>query len=75
MKTTILVIEDEKKIATLVAKNLEAAGYAVTLAEDGESGLRAFDKAAENALPELLIRAFAFKSRLVDQLERYVALI
>ena len=42
MKTTILVIEDEKKIATLVAKNLEAAGYAVTLAEDGEAGLAAF---------------------------------
>ena len=46
MKTTILVIEDEKKIATLVAKNLEAAGYAVTSCEDGESGLRAFEKAS-----------------------------
>jgi DNA-binding response OmpR family regulator len=44
VKTTILVIEDEKKIATLVAKNLEAAGYAVTVAEDGESGLRFFEK-------------------------------
>ena len=37
MKTSILIIEDEKKIATLVAKNLEAAGYAVSAAEDGES--------------------------------------
>ena len=46
MKTTILVVEDEKKIATLVAKNLEAAGYAVTLAEDGEAGVRAFGKLA-----------------------------
>ena len=44
MKTTILVVEDERKIATLVAKNLEAAGYAVTLAEDGEAGVRAFEK-------------------------------
>ena len=44
MKTTILVIEDEKKIATLVAKNLEAAGYAVTLAEDGEAGIAAFTR-------------------------------
>jgi DNA-binding response OmpR family regulator len=42
VKTTILVIEDEKKIATLVAKNLEAAGYAVTVCEDGEAGLQAF---------------------------------
>ncbi len=46
MKTTILVVEDEKKIATLVAKNLEAAGYAVSLAEDGEAGVRAFEKLA-----------------------------
>jgi len=46
VKTTILVIEDEKKIATLVAKNLEAAGYAVTLAEDGEAGVRAVEKLA-----------------------------
>jgi len=42
VKTSILVVEDEKKIATLVAKNLEAAGYAVTLAEDGETGIAAF---------------------------------
>ena len=42
MKTVILVVEDEKKIATLVAKNLEAAGYSVTLADDGEAGVRSF---------------------------------
>jgi len=46
VKTSILVVEDERKIATLVAKNLEAAGYAVTLAEDGEAGVRAFEKLA-----------------------------
>jgi DNA-binding response OmpR family regulator len=46
VKTTILLIEDERKIATLVAKNLEAAGYAVSHAEDGEAGVRAFAKLA-----------------------------
>jgi len=46
VKTSILVVEDERKIATLVAKNLEAAGYAVTLAEDGEVGVRVFEKLA-----------------------------
>jgi two-component system alkaline phosphatase synthesis response regulator PhoP len=45
VKTTILIIEDERKIATLVAKNLEAAGYACAVCEDGEAGVRAFERA------------------------------
>jgi two-component system alkaline phosphatase synthesis response regulator PhoP len=45
VKTTILLIEDEKKIATLVARNLEAAGYAVATCDEGEAGVRAFEKA------------------------------
>jgi DNA-binding response OmpR family regulator len=44
VKTTILLIEDERKIATLVARNLEAAGYAVTACDDGAEGVRAFGR-------------------------------
>jgi DNA-binding response OmpR family regulator len=36
----ILVVEDEKKVATALQQGLEAEGYAVTLAADGEA---AFD--------------------------------
>jgi DNA-binding response OmpR family regulator len=34
----ILVVEDEKKVATALQQGLEAEGYAVTLAADGEEG-------------------------------------
>jgi DNA-binding response OmpR family regulator len=44
MKPTILVVEDDLKIATLVAKNLEAAGYACHQAHDGERALEAFER-------------------------------
>src|SRR5262252_4996734 len=36
----ILVIEDEKKTATFLAKGLREAGFAVDVAIDGESGLK-----------------------------------
>lgn len=39
MTQTVLVIEDNKDIAELVALHLRDAGFAVTLAEDGARGL------------------------------------
>src|SRR3989442_13656269 len=38
-KRTILVVEDEKDIRDLVRYNLEAEGFAVVEANDGEGGL------------------------------------
>ena len=38
---TILVVEDEMQIARLVRDYLEEAGFAVTVAGDGEAALRA----------------------------------
>ena len=35
----LLVIEDEKKIATLLQKGLREQGYAVDLTHDGNEGL------------------------------------
>lgn len=35
----ILVIEDERKVASFIKKGLEAEGYAVDVASDGKSGL------------------------------------
>ncbi|MGD9186289.1 MAG: response regulator, partial [Desulfobacterales bacterium] len=35
----ILVVEDDKKIASFVAKGLKEAGYAVDVAPDGPDGL------------------------------------
>ena len=32
MKPTLLIVEDDRRIAVLVAKNLEAAGYACHVA-------------------------------------------
>lgn len=51
--TNILVIEDEPRIASFVVKGLGAAGYATTLAEDGDTGL-------------LLARSGAFDLVLLD---------
>lgn len=48
---TILVVEDEAKIARWVRTYFEQAGFRVLLAEDGELGLAL----AESEVPELLI--------------------
>ena len=40
----ILVVEDEPEIRDMLAFSLERGGYAVTLAEDGESALRLLDQ-------------------------------
>ncbi len=47
----VLVIEDDKKIATALAVRLEAANYQVTTAPDGFSGLKV---ALENK-PDLIV--------------------
>jgi len=36
----VLVVEDEKKVASFIKKGLEEEGYAVDVAADGESGLQ-----------------------------------
>ncbi|HPD97236.1 MAG TPA: response regulator transcription factor [Synergistales bacterium] len=51
MPERILVVEDEKTIAELVAEALKRRGYRVELAHDGDSGLLA----AETSLPDLVI--------------------
>ncbi|GGM30454.1 DNA-binding response regulator [Paraliobacillus quinghaiensis] len=40
----ILIVEDEKEIGDLVRDYLQASGYEVMLAHDGEEGLRLFQK-------------------------------
>ena len=39
MKPTVLIIEDEATLAAVLVDNLEAEGYAVTVAADGQEGL------------------------------------
>lgn len=51
MSKTILVVEDEVSIATLLKYNLERVGYEVLLAHDGKVGL---DMAIENS-PDLIL--------------------
>lgn len=46
MTAPILVVEDDRKIATLVSKNLSAAGLRCIEVYDGESALAAFEKEA-----------------------------
>ena len=42
---TILVVDDEPKIAALARDYLEHAGYAVVVAPDGRAALEAVDRA------------------------------
>ncbi|MEM1138899.1 MAG: phosphate regulon transcriptional regulator PhoB [Pseudomonadota bacterium] len=44
MKTTVLVIEDEKPLQTLLEYNLDQEGYRVLIAGDGEEGLLMVDE-------------------------------
>ena len=51
MEKTVLVVEDELSIATLLKYNLEQAGFTVVLAHDGKTGL---DYAIERS-PDLVL--------------------
>ena len=48
---TILIIDDDKDLRTLLAKALSASGYAVATAEDGQQGLTQFAA----LLPDLVL--------------------
>ena len=49
--TTILVIEDEERIRTVLKYNLELDGFEVYLAEDGQAGL----ELASEKRPDLIL--------------------
>ena len=52
----ILVVEDDKKIASFVKKGLEAAGFAVDHASDGEEGLHlALTESYDAAIIDLML--------------------
>ena len=51
IKTTILIIEDERDLAELVAYNLEVEGYRPFIALDGLSGL----ESAQRNVPDLIL--------------------
>lgn len=51
LRRSILVVEDDESIRTLLQTNLEFEGYEVRVAEDGPSGL----DMAEKTAPDLLI--------------------
>ena len=45
MAANVLILEDDEKIAALVAKNLEAAGMSCHVVHDGDAALAFFEKA------------------------------
>jgi two-component system phosphate regulon response regulator PhoB len=50
-QTRVLIIEDERALTELLSYNLEREGYEVSIARDGEEGLRK----AQTQLPDLII--------------------
>jgi DNA-binding response OmpR family regulator len=44
MKPTVLIVEDDRRIATLVVKNLQAAGYECHTVADGDDALDTFER-------------------------------
>ncbi|CAN7561879.1 phosphate regulon transcriptional regulator PhoB [Phenylobacterium sp. LjRoot225] len=51
MRPTILIVEDEDALATLLQYNLEKEGYAVIVAEDGDEAMVSVDE----KLPDLIV--------------------
>ena len=51
MIPSILVVEDEDALSTLLSYNLEKEGYKVSVAADGEDGLMQVDEAQ----PDLIV--------------------
>ncbi len=50
-KHTILVVEDERQMAELLAKNLEREGFEILVSHDGQDGIRR----AQRSLPDLVV--------------------
>lgn len=50
MRQTVLVVEDDQKIAELVAKNLDAAGFDSRLVHDGDRVLELIDELAPSLI-------------------------
>ena len=50
-KSHILVVEDDKSLAEVLAYNLSQAGYEVSVARDGKDGLQQ----AEVKVPDLIL--------------------
>lgn len=44
MKPSVLIVEDDRRIASLVAKNLDAAGFACRQVHDGDAAWAAFSQ-------------------------------
>ncbi len=55
MSQHLLMIEDDARLAAMVAQYLEQSGYTVALAADGASGLAHIGSATHGQLPELVI--------------------
>lgn len=70
MKKRILVIEDEREISMIMRMRLEAAGYAVTEAFDGEEGL----SQAKTCRPDLILLDLVLPKmsgmQILDELKR-----
>jgi DNA-binding response OmpR family regulator len=55
MSQHILLIEDDARLASMVAQYLEQAGFAVHHAGDGHSGLALLDSSAQSHAPDLVV--------------------
>ncbi len=55
MTQHLLIIEDDARLATMVAQYLEQSGYSISHAGDGASGLAHISGAAQGHVPELVI--------------------
>jgi two-component system, OmpR family, response regulator len=52
----LLIVEDDPKIASFIAKGLKAAGYSVDLAADGEAGLQlALGESYDTAIIDIML--------------------
>lgn len=54
-KKKVLVIDDEENIRELIKFNLEAAGYSVELAADGQTGLDKLDRTIDIVILDLML--------------------
>jgi two-component system response regulator VicR len=76
MSKTILVIDDDDVIRSLVKLNLERVGYSVITVADGPSGVEQFEAkkpdlvVVDIAMPEMSGFEVAQEMRVIEQRER-----
>lgn len=78
MKERILLVEDDSTLSMIVSETLQRDGFDVTIASDGEQGLRNFERyGADMIVADVMMpRMYGFEmARKIRQIDRHIPIL